>query len=272
MKGRIGLGKKSLSKAFIRIYTDSSVTPIQKFESDIDGWIAFQIPLQKFYTIRISKQGYVTKIITVDAHMPKSQETGDFYFEFSVELFENIERLDVSMLKDPVAKIFFNTFTKKFDYDYNYTAKINNDLKKMYHDYDLLKKQGAATLVASDLKEKQKTENAFTETEKKSILTPPATVIKSNPILSQQKVVFSIQIFSSSQQEPSNSIKFQRITDVKEMHENGKYHYHTGEFSDHSAAEKMLESIKKDFPNAFIIAFVEGIKISDKEARDLMSK
>ena len=113
MKGQVVIGKKYLSKAFIRIYADSSSTPIQKL-----------------YIIKISKQGFVTKIITVDAHLPKSKETGNYYFEFALELFENIEGLDVSMLKNPIAKVFFNTFTKKFDYDFNYTAKINNDLKK----------------------------------------------------------------------------------------------------------------------------------------------
>ena len=99
MKGQVVFGKQYLSKAFIRVFADSSSTPVQKLESDIEGWVAFQLPLQGSYTIKISKQGYVTKIITIDAHLPKSQETGNYYFEFAVELFENIEGLDVSVLK-----------------------------------------------------------------------------------------------------------------------------------------------------------------------------
>ena len=146
MKWRILYGKKGLAGASITVYLDSSRTIVRNVESDEKGWATYRMPIQKFYTITIAKKGFVTKIITVDAKMPKSFQTSDYFFELSVDLFEEIATLDVSMLKKPVAKIFFNTFNKNFDYDFNYTVKILGDLKKLYDDHKLLSKQpGRAT-------------------------------------------------------------------------------------------------------------------------------
>ena len=49
--------------------------------------------------------------------------------------------LDVAVLNEPIAKITYNNFNKTFDYDYNYTAKINNNIKKLYAEYYRLQKQ-----------------------------------------------------------------------------------------------------------------------------------
>ena len=141
LKGRIMVGKKSLAGTLVTIYADTGMTVVQKVEADGKGYVAFHLPVQREYTMKISKQGYVTKRVSIDTRMPRDYEIGDYFFEFSVDLFLEIEGVDVSILKFPVAKIFFNTFNKGFDYDFNYTAKINKDLKKMYEEYDKQKKE-----------------------------------------------------------------------------------------------------------------------------------
>ena len=267
MKGQVVLGKQYLSKAFVRVYPDSSSTPVLKLESDADGWIAFQVPLQKFYTVKISKPGYVTKIISVDAHLPKSQENGDYYFEFAVELFENIQGLDVSILKDPIAKIFFNTFTKKFDYDYNYTVKINGDLKKMYHEYDILKKQGKTQAIVSEpKKEGDRTAAALPDTSNKNAAAMPVQAIKS------ESVSYSVEILSSSEQLPRNSSKFKGMVNTKEYKEGDLYKYYVGDYATREEAQKMKERIAGYFPEAFIVQFKEGKRIGRNEAMNEQGK
>lgn len=266
MKGQVTFGKKKLDKAFVSIYADTATSLVQKMESDNEGWVAFQLPIQKTYTIKISKAGHITKIISVDAVIPKSKE-GNYYFEFSVDLFEEVEGLDVSVLKNPVAKIFFNTFAKKFDYDYNYTAKINNDVKKLYLDYESYKKTGILPAGEASSQFTAKTENKNPD----SLNTIP--VVKAPvSVVPKQKVIFSVQVLASSEQQQRNSVKFRGMVNVKELQEDGLYKYYTGEYSELSQAKKMLENMRGYFPSAFIIAFVEGIKISEKDAFDLIGE
>ena len=61
-------------------------------------------------------------------------------FPFDIDLFEEIEGLNVEVLREPIAKITYNNFNKTFDYDYNYTVKINNNIKKLYNEYYRLQK------------------------------------------------------------------------------------------------------------------------------------
>lgn len=262
MKGRIKYGKKNLEDATISIY--DSLKLYQSVKSDRSGWVAFQIPIQKTFKIKITKQNYVTKIISVDTHMPKLKE-GNYYFEFTCDLFEQIEGLDISILREPVAKIFFNTFTKKFDYDYNYTAKINNEVKKMYQDYEVYKTTGK---IPASIKTTQivSTKNIKTDS------TTSATIVKTDSVKVtpvQPKVIYSLELFTSNEPLPKNSIQFKGMINVKELEENGSYKYHMGEYTTHQAAKKMLENIKGYFPNAFIIAFKEGKKISESEALNI---
>jgi hypothetical protein len=252
MKGQIVRGKKPLSMAFIRIYADSSSSLSQKIQTDNEGWVAFQLQLDKFYTIKISKPGYVTKIITVDAHLNKHYQTGDYYFEFGMDLFEEIEGLDVSMLRDPIAKVFFNTFTKKFDYDYNYTATINSNLDKLYKNYKSLKKKDGDTPPV-----KQTTE---ADTEKVQVQ-EPVKVIQSGP-----KIIYSVDIITSDEQVPHNSPRFKGIIAFKEVKEGDNYKYYVGEYPSLAEAEKMKERILGYFPDAKVAAFKEGQKITLEEA------
>lgn len=245
-------GKQPLSSAFVKIYADTTSTLIKKVETDERGWVAFEIPLQKFYTIRISKPGFVTKIITVDGHMPKSQETGDYYFEFAMDIFEDIPGLDVSMLKEPVAKIFFNTFTKNFDYDYNYTVKINKDVKSLYKNYELLKKNNKAP---SNTKKEEGTTTQVPDGNKNI-----------------SGVTFSVELLSSGEALEKTSPAFKGIMNVKEYRDTLQYRYYIGEYVSLSAAEKMKENMRSSFPNATIIGFKEGKKLSAEEVFDQIGK
>lgn len=246
MKGQIIFGKKKLNKALLLIKEDNS-NVLTKVESDAKGWVAFQLPLQKSYTINVTKYGFVSKIITVDTRIPESQQKGDYYFGFTIELFEEIAELDVSVLKEPVAKIFFNTFTKKFDYDYNYTVKINNELRILHKNYERIKKK-KKTRVGPN-KNVHKPDSI---TSKQEIFLPSAT-IKNEPT-----VTFSVEILSSAEQIPKNSPQFKGIINVREYKEGEQFKYFVGEYKTKEDAEKMKEQILGYFPSASIAAFKEG--------------
>ena len=188
--------------------------------------------------------------------MPKSQEIGDYYFEFGVDIFEEVQGLDVSMLREPVAKIFFNTFTKKFDYDYNYTAKINNDVKALYKNYEALKKL------------EKKSGGSKKEVDKVVVSdTTNKTAVKTIP-----EILFSVELLSSAEQVDKNSSAFKGIVNVKEYKDDAVYRYYVGSYSSLADAEKMKQNMVAHFPNATIIAFKGGKKMSAEEVLNAIEK
>ncbi len=251
MKGRVLLGKRPLPQAWIKIYSDSSSTLVQKVQADNEGYVAFQIPISKFYTLKISKPGFVTKVVTIDANMPKSSQNGDYFFEFSTDLFESIEGLDVALLRQPVAKIFFNTFTKKFDYDFNYTAKINNELKELYSNYKLQKKKGKI----------QEPNTSVSESENTQEIQPEKVKATEEPIANGPKTTYSVEIISSAEQLQKNDPQFKGIINVNEYQEDNLYKYYIGNYPTQKGAEKMKDNISGYFPKATIISFIDGKKV-----------
>lgn len=129
LSGNIKEEKKGIAEASVIVYIDNS--EFKNVKTDKKGKFKIQLPLDRKYVIKFSKDGYVSKIVTVNTNLPPSEKTV-FIFPLTVDLFKEIANLDVSILKEPIAKINYNSFNKQFDYDYNYTAKINNDLKELY--------------------------------------------------------------------------------------------------------------------------------------------
>ena len=250
MKGRVIVGKKALAKASVKVYADTTSNIVQRMETDEGGYLALHLFLQKSYTIKISKPGYVTKIVSLDAHLPEKHASGDYYFEFSMDLFEELEGLDVSMLKYPVAIITFNTFKKNFDYDYNYTSMINMRLKKLYDQAKALKKG------------KKQDSGQSPAVKDTTSMPPPVPQPKMAVVGARPKTTYSVEIFSSSEQMQKNSAAFKGMVNVKEYQENGTYKYYVGDYPTQKDAEKMRDNIAGFFPNATIISFFEGKKVT----------
>jgi len=127
-----------LDSAVIRIYSDQGPRVLLlELYTNKKGKCDFRLPLNQRFIIEFSKEGYVTKYIEVNSKIPKDKEAA-YIFPFYVDIFEDIKGLDVSVLKKPIAKITYATNKSQFDYDYAYTNKINNDLKKLYKNYYFL--------------------------------------------------------------------------------------------------------------------------------------
>lgn len=295
LKGTIKYGKKKLPGVTLTVFVDTFKL-FNTYETDSlwKGICILPLPLEKYYIINVSKPGYVAKIVTADTHTPKVIK-GDYLFEFTVDLFEEIPELDVSMLKDPIAKITYNTFTKKFEYDYNYTAKINNDVKALYRDYYLLKKKGKkfiAPVAKPDTVSMAKTilpDTSGAITQHPASILPDTSHAVSAPVSSTDsvkktdgivspkeivspKIIFSVQVVVSSTKQKSSFSKLKELTGVQEYMHSGLYKYRTGEFSSYTDARKLREDILKYFPDAFVISFKDGQRINVSDAIDLQYK
>ncbi|MEO6902538.1 MAG: hypothetical protein ABI315_05205 [Bacteroidia bacterium] len=132
-----------LDSAVVTIYNDTSL--YSQLITNNRGRCSFKLDLNKSYKIKISKRGFVTKFIEVNTLVPKFR-IASYEFEFDIDIFESIKDLDVSVLEKPIAKVMYSASENSFAYDIAYTNRINESLKKMYHNYYLLQKMDKKNL------------------------------------------------------------------------------------------------------------------------------
>lgn len=130
--------KPTLDSAEVEVRTESGKLCIFGL-TDSKGRLAFRLPLNAFCTVSFTKKGYVKKIIRIDSNVPFKDKKA-YTFTFDIDIFERVDGLDVKVLDQPISQIHYRALTKSFDYDKEYTAKVNGDLMKMYREYYALKR------------------------------------------------------------------------------------------------------------------------------------
>ncbi len=137
MKGIISDAKsnENLYGVKVTIYIDTFIYYCQT--TSHCGKCDIKFPRNKQFIVQFSKEGYLTKKIAIDTRVPYSIDTPQ-KFTFSLEMFEELSGVDMSVLKNPVAQIKFNNKKKQFDYDAEFTMSINQEIQKGYRDYYLV--------------------------------------------------------------------------------------------------------------------------------------
>lgn len=89
----------------------------------------------------------------------------------------------------------------------------------------------------------------------------------------KDKIVFRVQIETSETKIPSNSSRFKRY-EVFEYYQDRLYKYTVGQFvNDFNGANTLKNELRKrDFPNAFVVAFQNGERINLEKAIKLAEK
>ena len=72
---------------------------------------------------------------------------------------------------------------------------------------------------------------------------------------------YRIQFLISSRKIPAGSTKFHGLKNVSNYNEGGMIKYTYGSFKTEREAVNELKKIRKDFPDAFVIRFVDGKRI-----------
>ncbi|MBR7067729.1 MAG: N-acetylmuramoyl-L-alanine amidase [Bacteroidales bacterium] len=82
-------------------------------------------------------------------------------------------------------------------------------------------------------------------------------------------VEYRIQLLSaSSQVNIANNPQLKAIGRIDELNTNGRYRYCTGLSSRYADLLTRLTEVRQTFPDAFIIAFIDGLQVSVQEARN----
>jgi hypothetical protein len=124
-----------LDSAIVTVYYNNAV--YKRVLTSRRGKCNFQLPLDRIYTVELSKPGFVSKKFEVNTKTPPNKkDVYDFYFD--MDIFESIEGLDTKLLEKPLAIVYYNVTNNQFEYDAAYTNRINSDLQLLYRNYYML--------------------------------------------------------------------------------------------------------------------------------------
>jgi len=90
---------------------------------------------------------------------------------------------------------------------------------------------------------------------------------------SKKEILFKVQFAASSTKKPLNSPDFKGVKDIQEYFHNGMYKYITGNEKSLTSANDLLNKIHDlGFKDAFVVAFLNGERITPQEAVKLIKK
>ena len=78
--------------------------------------------------------------------------------------------------------------------------------------------------------------------------------------------VFKVQLLAGTSKLKANSPQLKGLTDAEYYEENGMYKYTVGASADYQEIYRLRKTLLDRFPNAFIIAFKDGVKVDVNEA------
>ena len=91
----------------------------------------FKLEANEYYTIEISKPGFVTRSVGISTVIPKDVSLEEkFRYEFEVELFKEKKNVNDFYLDFPVALISYNAERDVFDNNANYTRHIKTMIRQ----------------------------------------------------------------------------------------------------------------------------------------------
>jgi hypothetical protein len=124
---------KNIDSAEVSVINSEDKLFEKVYSNDI-GECYLKIPLNEQFIVKISKKGWVTKIINIDTRL-NDDKFKKYHMLFEVEMFEDINELNTPVLNHPIANVYFNEYLKKFDYGYRYTNGVNKKIEKIYLNY-----------------------------------------------------------------------------------------------------------------------------------------
>ena len=123
-----------LDGATITIFQGNEVIEWSEITSDPKHDHHFNINLlgNNYYTIQVSKPGYVTRSIGINTKMPEdvviNEDNPKTKITFEVDIFKIKKTADDELLDYPIALINYNEAKRKFEFDTEYTKKIKEKM------------------------------------------------------------------------------------------------------------------------------------------------
>ena len=97
-----------------------------------DGTYQIKLDYDKEYAITFTKKGYISQIYQINTKVDKERIEETFINkEIFVELFQAVEGVNADLMKQPVAKIFYDEMLYDFDEDEAYAAAMKPQIEEL---------------------------------------------------------------------------------------------------------------------------------------------
>ena len=163
--------------------------------------------------------------------------------------------------REEIANAIYNAFTEyKRDHDKKNglqvkAVNVNNSSAQSIQNEDIADSSATKQLASTENEQR----NGIIEDK------PIQSVSNSEKKISKS-VIFKIQLFAVDRKMKQGATEFKGLKDTDYFREGKLYKYTYGEETDFKKIEKLRKSISKKFPEAYVIAFKNGEKISVREA------
>jgi len=138
--GTVYNNKEPESEVTLDLYVFSS--KVETRTTDEEGKFSFTLDLNKFYTIEISKESFVTQKISIATKVPKTDlEKGFMPTDIKINMIEALPGLATSVLDKHVKKIIYDKDKKAFVEDEAYQKEIDTEINVIKNQLSNLKQK-----------------------------------------------------------------------------------------------------------------------------------
>lgn len=104
---------------------------VMRIDSTEFSKVYFTLKRDRNYTVQISKDGFVPRLVSISTYVPSSVPLKPiFRFEFEVEMLEQVKGEDNFYIDFPVALVSFNKSKDCFEHSRKYTSRIKREIAK----------------------------------------------------------------------------------------------------------------------------------------------
>lgn len=124
--------KSSGGVYLVKLIEDNKV--IEQVEVGSKEKFKLNLKRDKMYTVKIEKAGFISRMVSVCTQMPPNAKRSNLYrFHFDIELFSEAfsKYFDADDIDFPIALINYDKSKGLFNYDKNYTARIQEKMHGM---------------------------------------------------------------------------------------------------------------------------------------------
>jgi hypothetical protein len=155
--GRVEDDYLKLADVAVSLIRNSKI--LKKIITNDNGEFIFQLQPDNEYFLEINKEGYASKKIYISTYeMPDNLDI-NWTTGIVVDLFKNDLGLNVSILRNPIGKIYYFQDKKTLDYDRDYTRSIQDELDSLQFELnkkrELIRKQEAQRLAEEKRRQQQ---------------------------------------------------------------------------------------------------------------------